>query len=336
MKKNTIILSAILSLTIFSAFPAQAEPWGDRVAAQLGQSQKQTMEAQAQAAAREDRVQLYWCAPLNSDGTTDGPNGGIPAGAIFYSSVDLVWEPLAKTEVYPHSVHQFGGLTGRVYISWDNGRGPLFPYSAEQYAQIRQAVSLFCQTYIREEMTDFEKEMQIIQYLVGNVTYPYARYLAHADTKDDHSAYGALVLGEAVCEGYAEAFCWLADACDLESRFIYGWHNNELHDWNMVKLDGNWYQLDITSDDPTMHNYLPNGYGWGNLRNQYLNLTDAQMNQDHLWTPVEGISCTSTACGPAKIEQQVNGHEYPQQHTEDYCGPARIEQQVNRSKSPEK
>lgn len=308
MKTNTIILSAILSLTIFSAFPAQAEPWGDRVAAQLGQSQKQTMEAQAQAAAREDRVQLYWCAPLNSDGTTDGPNGGIPAGAIFYSSVDLVWEPLAKTEVYPHSVHQFGGLTGRVYISWDNGRGPLFPYSAEQYAQIRQAVSLFCQTYIREEMTDFEKEMQIIQYLVENVTYPYARYLAHADTKDDHSAYGALVLGEAVCEGYAEAFCWLADACDLESRFIYGWHNNELHDWNMVKLDGNWYQLDITSDDPTMHNYLPNGYGWGNLRNQYLNLTDAQMNQDHLWTPVEGISCTSTACGPAKIEQQVNGH----------------------------
>lgn len=301
-----LTLSAALTLTAFSAFPARANEWGDRVAAELGQSQKQAMEAQAQAAAGEDRVQLYWCAPLGSDGTTNGPNGGIPNGAVFYSSVDLVWEPLAKTEVHKNSVHQFGGLTGRVYISWDNGRGPLFPYSAQQYAQIQQEVSLFYRTHIREGMTDFEKELQIIQYLVGKVTYPYARYLAHADTKDDHSAYGALVRGEAVCEGYAEAFCWLADACDLETRFIYGWHNNEFHDWNMVKLEGNWYQLDITADDPTIHINLPNGYGWGNLRNQYLNLTDAQMNQDHLWIPAEGISCTSTAYGPAVIEQRIN------------------------------
>ena len=61
--------------------------------------------------------------------------------------------------------------------------------------------------------------------------------------------------------------------------------------------------MDVTSDDPIVKG--GNGYGWGNLCNQYLNLTDAQMGEDHWWEPVEGAACTAKDLGPEAVEQYI-------------------------------
>lgn len=302
-KAAAALLAAGLLLSV-PTFSSLASQWEERAERGLGTELKQRMEEEAKQAALEDGVKVFWLAPAGENGQViPGPNEGIPLGAVFYSSTDQVWQPLEKTVTYPNSVHQTGGETGTVFISWNNGRGRLFPYSAEQYQAVSSKVSQFLEQYIREGMTDFEKEMQIIQYLVENITYPYERYRAGTDTDDDHSAYGALVKGEAVCEGYAEAFCWLADACGLETKFIYGIYQNELHDWNMVKLEGHWYQLDITSDDPEEKNGVKNGYGWGNLCNEYLNLTDDEMLRDHRWQPFSDAACQMRIYGPGAIDE---------------------------------
>lgn len=300
-----VSLLLLLAFMVFlSPFSSYAQDWAQAAEDSLGRQQKEQMELQAQEASKEGRVQIYWSAPLNEAGQINpGINDGIPDDSIFYSSVDQVWQPLVKNVVYPNSVHQFGGVTGTVYISWNNGRGRLFAYSQEEYQAMQKVISRFVQTCIRAGMTDFEKEMAIVQYLVANVEYPYERYAAGLDTREDHSAYGALVKGEAVCEGYAEAFCWLADSLGLETKFIYGNYGGQLHDWNLVKLEGNWYHVDVTSDDPIVKG--GNGYGWGNLCNQYLNLTDAQMGEDHWWDPVEGAACTAKDLGPEAVEQYI-------------------------------
>lgn len=297
------------ALALFSPFPLTglAGTWDQTVENSLGKEQKEQMEQQAQAAAAEGRVQLYWSAPLNENGEiSPGINNGIPNNSIFYSSIDQVWQPLVRNVVYTNSVHQFGGETGTVYISWNNGRGRLFAYSKEQYWAIQGVIQAFKDHCIRAGMSDFEKEMAIVQYLVGSVTYPYARYRAGLDTKDDHSAFGALVKGEAVCEGYAEAFCWLADAVGLETKFIYGVYGGEMHDWNLVRLDGQWYHVDVTSDDPEAAGGA-NGFGWGNLRNQYLNLTDSQMARDHWWEPLADTPCQAAVYGPAAVAAYLHG-----------------------------
>lgn len=90
------------------------------------------------------------------------------------------------------------------------------------------------------------KEMH--DFLVNKITYElYAPYA--------HEPYGALVTGEAVCEGYAEALMLLCDKYSIPCIGVFGDGNNgsatEPHKWNLVKMeDGKWYAVDVTWDDP--------------------------------------------------------------------------------------
>jgi len=62
-----------------------------------------------------------------------------------------------------------------------------------------------------------------------------------------HTAYGVLVNGVAVCQGYAYAAFELLNRLGVETINVV---SSALgHEWNMVKLDGKWYHMDITWDD---------------------------------------------------------------------------------------
>lgn len=70
-----------------------------------------------------------------------------------------------------------------------------------------------------------------------------------------HNIYGAFVEGKVVCEGYAKAFKYILDSLSIECILISGDATNsagqtESHMWNYVKLDGDWYGVDLTWDDP--------------------------------------------------------------------------------------
>ena len=58
-----------------------------------------------------------------------------------------------------------------------------------------------------------------------------------------------------VCEGYASAFKLVCDELGIPCLYVvgYGWAANAWgrHAWNMVRLDGEWYGVDATYDDPT-------------------------------------------------------------------------------------
>lgn len=96
---------------------------------------------------------------------------------------------------------------------------------------------------IDESMTDYEKLMIFHDWLVLNcetsTTAPYADTL-----------YGALVSGEALCEGFAKAFSYLCNRAGIENIIVTGYTDVD-HMWNMVKMDdGNWYHVDCTWDKP--------------------------------------------------------------------------------------
>lgn len=61
-------------------------------------------------------------------------------------------------------------------------------------------------------------------------------------------AYGALMEGQAVCQGYAYAFKMLCDQAQIPCWIVTGYYK-EPHAWNYVLLNGNYYQVDITWDD---------------------------------------------------------------------------------------
>ncbi|MBQ7799054.1 MAG: hypothetical protein IJ370_01030 [Oscillospiraceae bacterium] len=129
---------------------------------------------------------------------------------------------------------------------------------------------------VNSSMTAFDREVYLHNYIINNCKYDTSYKAENA-----HNMYGALVNGVAVCEGYAYAFQYLARLAGIQCIVVKGNLNNgnstESHAWNMVELDGKYYHIDVTSDDPVM-----NGGSTQVLEFTYFNLTDSQIKTDHI------------------------------------------------------
>lgn len=105
----------------------------------------------------------------------------------------------------------------------------------------------FLKLYVNDTMTDFEKEVAIHDGLAKDV-----EYYDYIDIKSipiiKHTAYGALVERNAVCDGYAKAYKLLLDRVNIDSVIINGVTDNIAHAWNAVKLDDEYYYVDVTAD----------------------------------------------------------------------------------------
>ncbi|MDF1618521.1 transglutaminase domain-containing protein [Petrocella sp. FN5] len=125
---------------------------------------------------------------------------------------------------------------------------------------------------IHEGMTSFDKTLAIHDYLVDHIAYTDNIEASHERI---YTMYGALIHGDAVCQGYAEAFQYLSHLAGLETMIVQGTAGGEAHAWNLVKLDDDWYHVDVTWDDPVMPG------GTQVKRYDYLNVTDEQISMDH-------------------------------------------------------
>ena len=107
---------------------------------------------------------------------------------------------------------------------------------------------------------------------------------------DEHirDADGALVNSEALCEGYSKAFAYICQSIGIEAICVSGTANGGSHMWNLVKLDGNWYHMDVTFDDPISTEPM--------CEYTYFCLTTAGITKDHVISgnPYTIPNCTAT------------------------------------------
>ncbi len=101
-------------------------------------------------------------------------------------------------------------------------------------------------TFDTSNRYNFVKDVH--DYLCKNIIYP--DIPSNEYVGDCHDAYGALVNGYAVCQGYAEAFKLICDKYNIPCVYITGTANGGGHGWNAVQMDdGKWYLVDATWDD---------------------------------------------------------------------------------------
>lgn len=98
--------------------------------------------------------------------------------------------------------------------------------------------------------SEYERLAAVHDYLVSHCDYNMKAKAGASRYPDAYEAYGALVDGSAVCEGYAKAMKMACDRMGIPCVLIGGNANGEAHMWNYVQLDGGWYLLDATFDDP--------------------------------------------------------------------------------------
>ena len=108
-----------------------------------------------------------------------------------------------------------------------------------------------------EGFSDYDKIREVHNWLIDNIEYD-----VNLNADEPYSISGALTEGKAVCEGYARSFKYIMDELEIPCVLISGTGTNsngetESHAWNYVQLDGNWYAVDVTWDDPII---VGNGY----------------------------------------------------------------------------
>lgn len=122
-------------------------------------------------------------------------------------------------------------------------------------------------------LSDYDKIKFLHDYIVKNCSYD-------PNGKNIYSAYGCLIDGKAVCEGYSKAFAMLCEKAGIPCINIMGEATNkknkvESHMWNMIMLNGCWYHIDVTWDDPK--NLFDDDY----VRYDYFNVNDDMIKSDH-------------------------------------------------------
>ena len=119
-----------------------------------------------------------------------------------------------------------------------------------------------------EPLTNEQKLKWVHDWIINNAVYDFET-LAEIEREGQvayrymyiYNGYGALVEGRTVCTGYARAFKAVVDelvrqtGADIECEEAIGFVDQVGHVWNRVKLNDNWYHVDLTWDDT----------GWFNL-----------------------------------------------------------------------
>ncbi|MBD2847840.1 transglutaminase [Paenibacillus sp. IB182496] len=141
--------------------------------------------------------------------------------------------------------------------------------SPRQTAVVDRRVEQVLHELLRPDMNDHQKVKAIHDWIV--------RHVAYDESLSRYTAYEALTEGRAVCQGYALLAQRMLEAAGVESRIVEGTVNTGDHAWNLVNVNGAWYHLDVTWDDP-----VPDRPG--EVSYAYYLLNDAQMREHHAWT----------------------------------------------------
>jgi len=125
--------------------------------------------------------------------------------------------------------------------------------------------------------SDYDKVKYIYEYIINNTDYD-------LNAPDNQTAYSALINGKSVCAGYANAFLFLCDKAGIYCGYVTG---NVVgrgpHGWNFVKLNGNYYWVDVTWGDPV---FLDGSVRSDNLNYDYFCVTDKDIMTDRQITMV--------------------------------------------------
>lgn len=165
----------------------------------------------------------------------------------------------------------FSSFLKNVSISIDDPAYPALPDKARQ---------LVAQCEAEGNVTDFAKALWLHDWILDHCTYDHSLLYCNAE--------GALARGRGTCEAYHRAYVLLLNTAGIQTDSVAG----NGHRWTAAKLDGEWYQMDVTWDDYEVE--LQGTYP--DVTHLYFGLNDELMqvaHSDH--RPAAGRECNALA-----------------------------------------
>ncbi len=200
---------------------------------------------------------------------------------------DLEPEPEAEEPQAPWAYDQ-----ERIAAAWASGDREGLPREDVEILAVLDGVAALSD----QSMTPFEKELALHDWMIGWAEYdpgalssgPIGEPIPHND-----NPYGLLVGKKGICTGYSLTFQLLMELAGIECLTVPGAAHGgtDEHAWNLVKLDGVWYGVDATWDDPVADFEIPAA-----LAHKYFNVTSSFLREnDHFWDESAYPEATGTA-----------------------------------------
>lgn len=134
------------------------------------------------------------------------------------------------------------GIAGCVYPAFANGSA-----RAAATKKVQSQVSSW-QKKIDACSTDEKKVKMIHDLIIDKVEYNQTLYDNHfkdEDTAYSQSAYSVFCTDLTVCAGYSQAFEMMCNGSGIDAVAVTSYY----HEWNKVRLNDSWYNVDCTWDD---------------------------------------------------------------------------------------
>lgn len=202
--------------------------------------------------------------------------------AFTYDNPDVFYIEFSKLYLNIETTTRGTKKTYRVFLNSGNETNYLTSqFQSKELIEIGINEIEKVQTYfIKNKKSDTYQNIKLVHdYLVESIDYD------QSISQDNiYNLYGAIVNKLSVCEGYAKAFKYLMDGLDIPCTIVIGKATNsegntENHAWNYVQLDGVWYAIDCTWDDPIIIGkvYLSNS-----LKYKYFLIGENEFSKSHI------------------------------------------------------
>lgn len=151
--------------------------------------------------------------------------------------------------------------------------------------------------------SDYEKALWVHDYIVENTTYNNdVSWFVGKEKNFSASIYSLLLKNESNCNGYSKTYKYLMDMLDIPCTVVAGVCNDGvLHAWNIIELDGEYYQVDTTWDDPVG--------GKQAVHHNYFCITDEEMYKSR--------TIDSATSAPVCTATKMNYHVYNNLYAEE-------------------
>lgn len=132
-----------------------------------------------------------------------------------------------------------------------------------------------------EGMSDLEKALYVHDQLALNYSYDTRVFSEDQDVRNQTNfrLYGFFEEKTGVCDAYSAAYTYILRKLGIPVKKVSS--SSMQHSWNVIQIDGHWYHVDVTWDDP-----MPDRQG--TVAHEYFLLSDAQIQSlptsHHDWT----------------------------------------------------
>lgn len=166
-----------------------------------------------------------------------------------YEDMEMVSNDTNLLSVLNNYVHPYNSFDSIIFKFDDNiiNIEIKHTYTKEEIEELNNKVDTIIKENIKSNMSTKDKIKAIHDYIINNTEYDTKKSDNIKDTTyKSNTAYGVLIQGYGICSGYSDAMKLFLDKLNIVNYKV----SNDQHIWNVVLLDGNWYHLDLTWDDP--------------------------------------------------------------------------------------